>query len=318
MKPNHSRFYPFVVLLFLLGSAVLAACGTLEVGIETPGAAAGTSPANPAAGMDTPYPAPEENPPPPAELGIVRGTICFPSETIPPMTAYFQNMDTGKATELPITENQTEYAVTLEPASYIAFAYLPDGSFGGMYSEAVACGLDVSCGDHSPIVFEVAAGVSVEGVAICDWYAQEALPPRPMGVPLAGLVYRTPYDGALFQIDFSGRHQELFREPGGLISPDGQMVLFPRDQDLWVVDLETGEARNLTNTPDRVETDGRWWPANPGVIVFGSWDNAEETVYFDRVSLDDLDRWLGLPGPGWRNRRHRLAGGLAGWTHDRL
>ena len=205
-----------LVYSFCLGFATLAACGTLEVGIETPGAAVGTSPPNPGAGVDTLSPTAGENIPPSAEPGAVSGAICFPSETIPPMTAYFQNIDTDQVTELPIVENQTDFAVTLEPGSYIAYAYLPDGSFGGVYSEAVACGLDVSCGDHTPIAFEVTAGVSVEGVDICDWYAQEALPPRPAGVPLAGLVYRTPYDGALFQVDSSGRHQELFPRTGRL------------------------------------------------------------------------------------------------------
>ena len=50
---------------------------------------------------------------------------------------------------------------------------------------------------------------------------------------------------------------------------------------------------NLTNTPDRVEIDGRWWPANPGKIVFGSWDAAEEIYisagYLSMISTDGSD-----------------------------
>ncbi len=292
MKPKYNSILTFLSTLLLLGFAFLSACGTLEVGIETP-AALVLSPTAPSAGVDTPYPVPDGGLPPIPDPGTVNGTICFPSEFVPAMTAYFQNMETDEVTELPIVENQTEYTVDLEPGVYIAYAYLPDGSFGGMYSEAVACGLDISCADHSPLVFEVAAGAATNGIAICDWYAQEALPPRPIGTPLAGLVYRIPFNGAVYQVDSTGRHREVYSDPGGLISPDGQAVLFKRDQDLWIADLQTGEARNLTNTPDRVEIDGQWWPANPGTIVFGSWDSAEEmyisTGYLSIISADGSD-----------------------------
>ncbi len=39
--------------------------------------------------------------------------------------------------------------------------------------------------------------------------------------------------------------------PGGLISPDGKKVVFPRDYNLWVLDLQSGEESALTQNGER-------------------------------------------------------------------
>jgi hypothetical protein len=111
-------------------------------------------------------------------MGTVAGKICYPSEFIPAMTAYFTNITNGEYTELQISENQSDYQIDLVPGRYIAFAY-PEKSYGGSYSRAVPCGLTVECTDHTTLAFEVRPGETTSGIDICDWYSPESVPPNP-------------------------------------------------------------------------------------------------------------------------------------------
>jgi Tol biopolymer transport system component len=92
--------------------------------------------------------------------------------------------------------------------------------------------------------------------------------------PSAGLIYATA-DG-LWGIAGDGSPVPLIDQPGAQISPDGRRAVFSaglgteESSDVWLADLETGERRNLTNTPDRDEVNPIWWPGRPEVIVFGS------------------------------------------------
>lgn len=66
-----------------------------------------------------------------------------------------------------------------------------------------------------------------------------------------GRAILVPLDGDLFYVDVeSGEARRLTETPefetDARISPDGRHVSFIRDQNLWVHDLETGEARALT------------------------------------------------------------------------
>jgi hypothetical protein len=101
----------------------------------------------------------------------VNGKVCFPSEIVPEMTAYFENTQSHEVVELPIQQNQTSYQVELPPGKYLAYAWLPDFSLGGLYSKAVPCGLKSGCDDHSPLPFEVKLGEQVQNIDLCDWYA---------------------------------------------------------------------------------------------------------------------------------------------------
>lgn len=107
----------------------------------------------------------------PQTTGEVIGRICYRTRDIPAMTAYFQETESEKTTELPIQAGQTSYSIDLSPGEYIAFAWLEDFSVGGLYSQAVPCGLRGECTDHAAIKFEVKAGETVEGIDICDFYA---------------------------------------------------------------------------------------------------------------------------------------------------
>lgn len=60
-------------------------------------------------------------------------------------------------------------------------------------------------------------------------------------------------------------------------SPDSRQLFFPawndseNQQDIWIRDLVTGAARNLSNTHDRNEERPRIWAVLPDTVVFLSW-----------------------------------------------
>jgi hypothetical protein len=101
----------------------------------------------------------------------VTGEICYPGESIPQMVLYFEDTNIAYLLELLVDENQLDYKVKLPPGTYIAYAWLPDFSLGGLYSRAVVCGLGTECEDHSILPFTIEEGDLVEGIDLCDWYA---------------------------------------------------------------------------------------------------------------------------------------------------
>jgi hypothetical protein len=111
----------------------------------------------------------------------VMGKICYPGESIPAMTAYFEETDTHAVVELPITAGQDHYATILPSGTYLAYAWLPDFSYGGLYSQAVLCGLKTTCKDHHPLPFEVKTGEILKNIDLCDWYAGPYNVPYPPG-----------------------------------------------------------------------------------------------------------------------------------------
>lgn len=112
--------------------------------------------------------------------GTVTGSVCFPGESIPEMTLYFEEITRGDLAYQDHPKDQDSYSIIIPPGAYIAYAYpLDEPGPGGMYSQAVACGLGAECTDHAPIIFEVNPGEETSGVNICDWYAQEDVPPNP-------------------------------------------------------------------------------------------------------------------------------------------
>jgi hypothetical protein len=117
-----------------------------------------------------------------AAYGTVEGNICFPSEGIPPMNLFFLLEGTGQVNVFPIQQNQNTFSFGLPTGNYTAFAWLPDYTIGGSYSQAVACGLTVDCSDHSLLTFTVASGETISGIDVCDWYGGEGSVPRPEGV----------------------------------------------------------------------------------------------------------------------------------------
>jgi hypothetical protein len=111
----------------------------------------------------------------------VTGKVCSPAEGVPAMNAYFQETTSNGVVVLPIAINQTTYKINLAPGTYIAYAWMPDFSLGGLYSKAVPCGLKASCQDHTPLPFTVTTGDMLTGIDLCDWYAGPFNVPYPPG-----------------------------------------------------------------------------------------------------------------------------------------
>ena len=101
----------------------------------------------------------------------VSGKICYPGEAIPEMVAYFEETDAETVVELPVAASQDRYEVKLAPGTYIAYAWIKDFSRGGLYSQAVSCGLGPACDDHNLLTFTVKAGELLPDIDLCDWYA---------------------------------------------------------------------------------------------------------------------------------------------------
>jgi len=121
----------------------------------------------------------------PNNLGEVTGRVCYPSDFIPPMTLYFEDVDTNLVSQFDHSDGSDNYAVNLFPGTYVAYAY-PIGSttLGGSYSEAVLCGLTASCTDHTLVEFDVLPGQTTSDIDICDWYGEPGdIPPGPGPAP---------------------------------------------------------------------------------------------------------------------------------------
>lgn len=209
MKKTKTNLLPMIVLAALLGSAV--AC---ELPSDTPPAdpvATSVSATLTASALESP----SEEPPPTEEIvptdspapttGTISGSICYPSEFIPAMTAYFEETGSSTATELQIAENQSSYSIDLPPGTYTAYVWRDGYELGGSYSQAVPCGLHVSCTDHSLIPVTVTAGTEVTGVDLCDWYGEAGDVPLPPGA--APPTATPPPGGVSFNCD--GTYQRI-------------------------------------------------------------------------------------------------------------
>lgn len=296
------RKFVFFVLFFLSMVACAPLVGTFEVGVEsTPGRWDERPSVADLVQPETSPAASETNLA--SDTGKINGTVCFPSEIIPAMTAYFQNVTTNEQVELAIGENQSEFSIQLPPGDYVVFAYpvIDDFSNGGSYSEAVLCGLQVECTNHALVQFPVRAGETYDAVAICDWYSPEDVPPNPMGSASpndgspSSLVYSTS-DG-LWRAASSGEPIKILDQPVTRLLKDGKEAFYEEDGDLWVIDLSTRETRNLTNTPDRVEWDPQWWGWSD-LVIFKSKETEENlpegmgflsAIFLDGSSYQVLD-----------------------------
>lgn len=113
--------------------------------------------------------------------GIVKGSLCYPSDYIPEMNVYLKNVDNNKIYLADIKEGQKTFRFKkIISGNYVAYAYTKeqvamklDGNSlkaSGGFTKAVDCGLTVNCNDHSLIKFEVKKGKTINSISICDWY----------------------------------------------------------------------------------------------------------------------------------------------------
>ena len=111
-------------------------------------------------------------------FGQVWGKICYPGETIPEMTIYFQEVNTQRTLDFSVEENQDSFQLDIPAGVYIAFAWLPKKDAGGGYTIFVRCNQNTSsCTDHGLVSFLVQENHVTVGVDICDWDGDATLFP---------------------------------------------------------------------------------------------------------------------------------------------
>lgn len=101
---------------------------------------------------------------------------------------------------------------------------------------------------------------------------------------LAGLVYNALDLAQVWSIRSGGQPVKLLDGVNPRISPNGHQAVYEADGDLWIADLAEGVSRNLTNTPDHIEGNAQWWPANPTKIVFSLWSSTGILSMIDAYS----------------------------------
>ena len=133
----------------------------------------------PTVSRKSPVTEPTEPGQPTVAPGSISGKLCYPGDGIPPMTLYAVDQATGRSFKKQTRKpDETSYHLEgVTPGDYVVYAWLNDGKLGGTYSEAVPCGLDASCTDHSLIPVTVEEGQAVMDIDVCDWYGPP--PPAP-------------------------------------------------------------------------------------------------------------------------------------------
>jgi len=121
----------------------------------------------------------------PVATGVVTGQIYYPSEFIPAMTLFLERIDTREVVTASIIAGQRYYTLTVSPGTYRAYAWPLDPRSVRSIGAFTACKPNTPCEDHTFEPVTVAAGQTVTGVDIYDWYAQFPLPP---GVSLVGTI----------------------------------------------------------------------------------------------------------------------------------
>jgi Tol biopolymer transport system component len=96
--------------------------------------------------------------------------------------------------------------------------------------------------------------------------------------PISGLIFsQGDHTGEkLRQVGLCGQLIQLPNQNDAVVSPNGDLALFIKENDIWILDLLNGSHRNLTNTPERIEVNPVWWQGEHNVVVFGSWEQGHD------------------------------------------
>lgn len=102
-----------------------------------------------------------------------------------------------------------------------------------------------------------------------------------------GLIYQNAE--GLWHVNVDGESVRLFDRPGSVLSSDSTQILYVDADDVWLADVTTGERRNLTQTPGRMECCAQWWSGRPDVVLFSSRTPEQEGPSFGFPTMVQLD-----------------------------
>jgi len=105
-------------------------------------------------------------------VGMVTGTLAYPSEVLPAQRVCAVDLATDKEYCRHAAEGEAAFTIAAPAGEYWVYAVLPDDASGkrAYYSEFVRCGLSTECKDHTPVTVVVEAGTDAEAHPH-DWYA---------------------------------------------------------------------------------------------------------------------------------------------------
>lgn len=107
---------------------------------------------------------------PPEGYGAITGAVGYPSEFIPALYIYAENLDNGQWFRISHPMNTTAYRMDLPAGTYIVYAYGQDFDAVAGYTQATVCGLTVDCNDHTLVEVTVNAGEIISGIDMTDFY----------------------------------------------------------------------------------------------------------------------------------------------------
>lgn len=113
---------------------------------------------------------------PPAEVGMIAGTLSYPSEKLPKQTICAVDTTSNEET-CTGANNGNSYLLAVKPGTYHVYAIVSEEAESELktkayYSEFVTCGLLASCPSHKPIEVVVATGATIKDIDPGDWYNQ--------------------------------------------------------------------------------------------------------------------------------------------------
>lgn len=116
------------------------------------------------------------------DLGVIEGALLFPACDLPTDLEVCVEQANGKlrcTSNLVFEEKTIAYRIEVPAGTYKVFARTESMLPGvrAYYTEAVKCGLEAACSDHTPVAISVKAGSRISSVHPADWEEPE---PQPM------------------------------------------------------------------------------------------------------------------------------------------
>lgn len=169
---------------------------------------------------------------------------------------------------------------------------------------ALACGelsvgIETPDGEQTSIEDSVSATLTsqaptetVEPTAVpLSWMDSAAQADYSLPAELAGLVYRQG-DNIWLAADDSNPLVVAADVFYAQLSPDLTKLVYVdsiyEEENLVLLDLNTGERKNLTDTPTVMEGGMQWWPSNPDIMVFNQTPQDESGMWAGFLGAIDL------------------------------
>jgi hypothetical protein len=111
-----------------------------------------------------------------AYAGTIEGTLTFPSQLVPPMTAYAFELDTARIRSVQLSPGQAGFRVDVPAGRYQVFLAPNEPgapNIYGAYTQYSLCSeheSEASCIDHNLVTVTISAKAPRAAVKVNDWY----------------------------------------------------------------------------------------------------------------------------------------------------